>query len=65
MRNELVLSASLYKVIQDWTNKQAELDEWIDGYWPDDGVRLMTDAAMSVLKAIESSSQFTQSEMPR
>ena len=62
MTNEVPLYASLYKVIDDWIETTASEDKiWIDIYFPDDGVEMMTDAAMTVLKAIVSSAEYTES----
>ncbi len=60
--DEKKLSASLKVAINKWVESACSSTEWIDTLFPEEGVDLMVDAAMAVLKAIEASSKFTESE---
>ncbi len=60
--DEKRLSASLKEAIDKWVEDECNSSEFIDSLFPEEGVDLMVDAAMAVLKAIEASAKFTESE---
>ncbi len=60
--DEKKLSASLKVAIDKWVEDACQEDGWIESYYPADGTDLLTDAAMLVLKAIESTGLYTESE---
>lgn len=56
------LHASLQVAIGKWVSSVSESDDWINSLYPPNGDELLATAAMTVLKSIEDSAKFTESE---
>ena len=53
IRNRTNLQDSLEKTIDDWSGEHAEKGTWIDSYIGDETIRLMAQAAMDVISAVD------------